>query len=184
MLAASVVGGIVFLFVVMQLAASRATGRCSPACEPAQTGKIASTLAAQGIPYQLQSAGTAVGVPASDVASARIALASANLLSPSESSSTLFNNSSLGQSDFQQQVGYQVALEQQLQDTIDQVQGVSELDGPARDPELAVPALRPDLAGDHGGGADRRRQLALARARSPASRRSSPAASRVSPSTR
>src|SRR5579871_4203600 len=125
MLAASVVGGIVFLFVVMQLAAKPSYTTLLAGVQPAQTGKIASALAAQGIPYQLQSAGTAVGVPASDVASARIALASSNLLTPTQSSSSLFNTSSLGQSDFQQQVGYQVALEQQLQDTIDEVQGVT-----------------------------------------------------------
>ena len=125
MLAGSVVGGVVFLIVVMALASKPSYSTLMAGVAPAQTGKIASTLAAQGIPYQLQNAGTAVAVPASDVSSARIALASANLLSPSESSASLFNTSSLGQSDFQQQVGYQVALEQQLQNTIDQVQGVS-----------------------------------------------------------
>lgn len=125
MLGATVAGTIAFLFIVLQLASAPSYTTLLAGVNPAQTGKISSTLAAQGIPYQLQNAGTAVAVPPSDVANARIALASASLLTPSESDATLFNTSSLGQSDFQQQVGYQVALEQQLQDTIDQVQGVT-----------------------------------------------------------
>jgi flagellar M-ring protein FliF len=125
MLGATVAGAIAFLFIVLQLASAPTYSTLLAGVDPAQTGKISAALAAQGIPYQLQNAGTAVAVPPGDVSSARIALAGANLLTPSESDSALFNTSSLGQSDFQQQVGYQVALEQQLQDTIDQVQGVN-----------------------------------------------------------
>lgn len=125
MLGATAVISIGFLFFVMQFASAPSYSTLEAGINPAQTGKISAALAAQGIPYQLQNSGTAVGVPAADVSSARIALATANLLSPNQSDASLFNTSSLGQSDFQQQVGYQVALEQQLQDTIDQVQGVN-----------------------------------------------------------
>jgi flagellar M-ring protein FliF len=125
MLGATAIVSIGFLFFVMQFASAPSYSTLMAGINPAQTGKISAALAAQGIPYQLQNSGTAVAVPAGDVSSARIALATANLLSPNQSDSSLFNTSSLGQSDFQQQVGYQVALEQQLQDTIDQVQGVN-----------------------------------------------------------
>jgi len=125
MLGATAVIGVAFLIMVMSLASAPSYSTLMAGINPAQTGKISAALAAQGIPYQLQNSGTAVAVPAADVSSARIALATANLLTPTQSSSSLFNTSALGQSDFQQQVGYQIALEQQLQDTIDQVQGVT-----------------------------------------------------------
>jgi flagellar M-ring protein FliF len=125
MLGATIAGAIAFLFIVLQLASAPSYSTLMAGIDPAQTGKISAALAAQGIPYQLQSSGTAIGVPAGEVSAARIALASANLLTPTESDASLFNTGSLGQSDFQQQVGYQVALEQQLQNTIDQVQGVN-----------------------------------------------------------
>ena len=89
-----------------------------------------------GIPYQLQNGGTALGVPASDVAQARDR---ARERRPADAkpraTRRCFNTSSLGESDQQQQIQYQVALEQQLAHTIDQVQGVDSRPGPARDPE-------------------------------------------------
>ena len=48
--------------------------------DPAQTGKIESTLSAKGIGYQIQNGGTALAVDSSQTSQARIALASAGLL--------------------------------------------------------------------------------------------------------
>jgi flagellar M-ring protein FliF len=133
MLAASVAVGLVFITLLFQIASKPSYSTLLTGVEPTQTGKMTAELSTAGIPYQLQNGGTALAVPASDVAQARIALAGADLLSPSNDAS-LFNDSSLGESDEQAQVQYQVALEQQLADTIDQVQGVN-----GAQVELALP---------------------------------------------
>jgi flagellar M-ring protein FliF len=134
MLGAAVAGGLVFITVLIQLASQPSYTTLVTGINPTQTGKMTASLATAGIPYELENAGTALGVPASDVAQARITLAGANLLTPGENDASLFNTSSLGESDQQQQVQYQIALEQQLADTIDQVQGVQ-----GAQVELALP---------------------------------------------
>ena len=48
--------------------------------EPAQTGKMTSTLDQQGIGYELQNNGTALAVQSDETARARVALAGAGLL--------------------------------------------------------------------------------------------------------
>ena len=59
--------------------------------DPAQTGKITSTLSAQGISYQLQNSGTAIAVNASQTAQARVALATAGLLTTQQPGFSLLN---------------------------------------------------------------------------------------------
>ncbi len=134
MLGAALAGGLVFITLLFQVASQPSYTTLLSGINPTQTGKMTASLATAGIPYQLENGGTAVGVPASDVAQARITLAGANLLTPTESDAALFNTSSLGESDQQQQVQYQIALEQQLADTIDQVRGVQ-----GAQVELALP---------------------------------------------
>ena len=56
-----------------------ATRRCSPASSPAETGKITKALDEQGIAYEIQNGGTAIGVQTADAARARIALAESGL---------------------------------------------------------------------------------------------------------
>jgi flagellar M-ring protein FliF len=93
---------------------------------PDQTGKITSALSTAGIAYQLQNGGTAVAVETDQEAKARVTLASNGLLSGTGSSSVLnLGASSLGESNFQQQVGYQSALERQLDSAIDNFAGVN-----------------------------------------------------------
>lgn len=134
MLGVAVAGGLVFIMLLFQIASKPSYTTLMSGINPTQTGKMTAELSTEGIQYQLQNGGTALAVPASDVAQARIALAGADLLTPSESDSSLFTSGSLGESDEQEQVQYQVALEQQLADTIDQVQGVE-----GAQVELALP---------------------------------------------
>src|SRR5579859_2457384 len=71
---------IVFLVLVFQMASAPSYTTLEAGLDPAQTGKITSALAGKGISYQLQNSGTAVAVDPSQVAQARVALASAGLL--------------------------------------------------------------------------------------------------------
>jgi flagellar M-ring protein FliF len=134
MLGIAAAAGLVFITLLFQVASQPSYTTLQAGINPTQTGKMTAALATAGIPYQLQNGGTAIGVPASDVSQANIALAGADLLTPSQNDASLFTSSSLGQSDTQAQIQYQIALEQQLADTIDQVQGVQ-----GAQVELALP---------------------------------------------
>ncbi len=125
MIGGSVLIGIVFLVIVMQMASAPSYTTLMAGIDPSQTGKITSTLSAQGIAYQLQNNGTAIAVQPSQTAQARVALATAGLLTTQQPGFSLMNSQSLGQSNFQQQVTYERALEGQLASTIDTINGVS-----------------------------------------------------------
>src|SRR5437764_6096345 len=71
---------IVFLMVVMNFASSKSYSTMLTGLDPAQTGKITSTLDAKGIGYQVQNGGTALAVDSSQTSQARIALATGGLL--------------------------------------------------------------------------------------------------------
>ncbi len=117
---------IVFLVVVMQMASAPSYSTLMTGLDPAQTGKITAALDAKGITYQLQNNGTALAVDSSHTAQARIALATGGLLnSQQQQGFSLFDKQQLGSSNFQQQITYQRALEGQLAQTIQSIQGVS-----------------------------------------------------------
>lgn len=120
------VGGILVLYLFMHMISAPSYSTLMTGLEPSQTGKMTSALSAKGIPYELQNNGTALAVQSNKVAEARVALASAGMLGDgSQPGFSLFEKTSLGESNFQQQVTYQRALQGQLEQTIDQIQGVS-----------------------------------------------------------
>ena len=95
---------------------------------PTQTSKITAALSTAGIPYQLANNGTAIQVQSSDEAQARVTLASGGLLTGAGGDATLegsSSSSSLGESNFQQQLQYQSALESQLDQGIEQFGGIN-----------------------------------------------------------
>jgi flagellar M-ring protein FliF len=117
---------VVFIVLVMHFASAPSYSTLETGIDPSQTSKITSTLSTQGIPYQLQNGGTAIAVESGKTAQARVALASAGLLSGnSQPGFSLLDKQSLGQSNFQQQVTYERALEGQLASTIQTIDGVS-----------------------------------------------------------
>ncbi|HEX3834924.1 MAG TPA: flagellar basal-body MS-ring/collar protein FliF [Solirubrobacteraceae bacterium] len=121
----SVAAGLVFLVVLMQMASAPSYATLETGLDPSQTGKITSTLSTQGIAYQLQNNGTALAVQSDKTAQARVALATAGLLGTSQPGFSLMDKQQLGQSNFQQQVTYERALEGQLASTIETIDGVS-----------------------------------------------------------
>ncbi len=147
MLGGSVAAAIVFLMVVMNFASAKSYSTLETGLDPAQTGKITSALDAKGIGYQIQNGGTALAVDSSEVSQARIALATAGLLGvgSTQPGFELLNSSQLGASNFQQQVTYQRALEGQLDQTIDQIQGVD-----SATVNLVLPDQQDQLFGDNG----------------------------------
>jgi len=146
MVGGSVAAGILFLVVIMHFASAPSYTTLETGLDPAQTGKITSTLDSKGIGYQLGNGGTELSVTSSQVSQARIALATAGLLGigSQQPGFELLNSSQLGASDFQQQVTYQRALEGQLDQTIEQIQGVD-----SATVNLVLPNQQDELFGDN-----------------------------------
>jgi flagellar M-ring protein FliF len=98
--------------------------------DPAETGKITTTLDERGIGYQLRNNGTAVAVEEAKTAEAQIALAEGGQAGSGSRHPgfELVTEQKLGASNFQQQVAFQQALEGQLGTVIEQIQGVSRAD--------------------------------------------------------
>jgi flagellar M-ring protein FliF len=141
MLGASAAAFILFIVVVMHIATAPSYTTVEAGIDPANTGKITATLATQGISYQLQNGGTAVAVNSSQAAQARVALAGAGELSANtQPGFSLLNNPSLGESSAQEEIQYERALEGQLAQTIDQIDGVS-----SAEVNLVIPDTQDEL---------------------------------------
>jgi flagellar M-ring protein FliF len=138
------VAAILFIYLFVHMLSAPSYTTVVSGVEPSQTGKMTSTLSAQGISYQLQNGGTAIAVQANQTAKARVVLAGANLLGNTQPGFSLFDKEKLGASNFQQQVTYQRALEGQLAETIDSVQGVS-----GAQVELVLPSAQNQIFGEN-----------------------------------
>src|SRR4051794_15082895 len=124
MLGGSAAAVLLLVFFMMRIAGQPSYTTVMAGIDPAQTGKVTAALDAKGIKYDIQNNGTALAVDKSQLAEARIALASKGLPNSAQPGFELFDKQKLGASDFQQQVTYERALEGQLASTIGQIDGV------------------------------------------------------------
>src|ERR1700689_4387279 len=115
------VAAILFIYLFLHMVSAPSYATVASGLNPAQTGKMTSALDQQGIGYELQDGGTALAVQSNQVSQARVALASAGVLNGSHTDLGIFEKQNLGESNFQQQVNYQRALQGQLEETIDNV---------------------------------------------------------------
>ena len=132
---------IIYLFISMVSKPSYST--LATGLEPGQTGKMTTVLDQHGIHYELQNNGTALAVQSNETSQARVALGGSGLLGGAQPGFSLFEKSSLGESNFQQQVTYQRALQGQLEQTIDNIQGVS-----GAQVELVLPSAQSQVFGE------------------------------------
>src|ERR671933_1359552 len=123
-LAASALGIVAALVIMVKLASAPSYTTMLTGLDPAETGKITAALDSSGVGYEIKNNGTALAVDKGKVAQARIALAEQGLPAKGQPGFELFDKQKLGASDFQQKVTYQRALEGQIASTIGQVQGV------------------------------------------------------------
>jgi flagellar M-ring protein FliF len=126
-LGASAVGIIVVAFMLLRLASAPSYTTVMTGLDPADTGKITAALDEKGIGYQIENNGTALAVEKASQAQAQIALAEQGLNGGAgkKPGYELLNNQKLGSSDYQQRITYQRALEGELSNTIDQIEGVN-----------------------------------------------------------
>jgi flagellar M-ring protein FliF len=140
---------VILAFVLFQMATKQSYTTLATGIEPSETGEITAVLEEKGIPFQLESNGTAVGVANSEVSAARIALAESDVMGGSKPGFELFDSQQFGASDFQQKVTYQRALEGELERTIDQVEGVKDSNVSLTLPEeqlFSAEAIKPTAA--------------------------------------
>lgn len=142
----SFIAGVLFIYLFLHMVSQPSYTTLASGVEPSQVGKMTSTLSSQGIAYQLQNNGTAIAVQSNQESAARVALAGAGELGSSQPGFSLFEKSKLGESNFQQQVTYQRALQGQLQETIDSIQGVS-----GAQVELVLPNSQNQIFGESQG---------------------------------
>jgi flagellar M-ring protein FliF len=140
----SAVAVILFVYLFLHTVSQPTYTTLTSGLDPSQTGKMTSTLSEHGISYQLQNNGTAIAVQSNQTAQARIALAGSGQLGQSQPDFSLFEKQSLGESNFQQQVTYQRALQGQLAETINAIQGVS-----GAQVELVLPNSQSRLFGEN-----------------------------------
>jgi len=141
---ASAVAAILFIYLFVHMVSAPSYSTLVSGVEPSQTGKMTSALSTAGINYELQNGGTAIAVQSNQTAKARVALAGADLLGNTQPGFDLFEKGKLGESNFQQQVTYQRALQGQLEETIDSVQGVS-----GAQVELVLPSAQNQIFGEN-----------------------------------
>jgi|HubBroStandDraft_6_1064221.scaffolds.fasta_scaffold03038_10 flagellar M-ring protein FliF len=140
----SAVVAILFMYLFVHTVSQPSYTTIVSGVQASETDKMTSALSAQGISYQLQSNGTAIAVQANESSKARVALAGANLLGNNQPGfKQLFEKQNLGESNFQQQVTYQRALQGQLDETIDSIQGVS-----GAQVELVLPSSQSQIFGE------------------------------------
>jgi flagellar M-ring protein FliF len=138
------IAAILFIYLFLHTVSQPSYSTLVSGVEPSQTGKMTSTLSAQGISFQLQNNGTAIAVQSNETSKARVALAGANLLGNTQPGFSLFEKQSIGESNFQQQVTYQRALQGQLAETINSIQGVS-----GAQVELVLPSSQNQIFGEN-----------------------------------
>jgi flagellar M-ring protein FliF len=111
--------------MLMKMATSPSYSTIATGVDPAQTGKMTAALDTKGIKWKLVNNGTGIAVDSGQTAGARVALAEQGLPQSGQAGFELFDKQKLGASNLQQQVTYQRALEGELAQTIEQVQGVT-----------------------------------------------------------
>lgn len=94
--------------------------------EPKDAGNIVAQLESEKIPYQLTNQGTTILVPQGQVDEIRVKLASDGVLTGVGSGFELFDKSKFGETDFEQQISFQRALQEELKRTITKVEGVDQ----------------------------------------------------------
>ncbi|XBH22134.1 flagellar basal-body MS-ring/collar protein FliF [Jonesiaceae bacterium BS-20] len=91
---------------------------------PADASPIVEMLAGEGVPYELTNGGGTIMIPADQVYSQRLKVASSGITPVSKSGYSLLDNMGMTTSVFQQNVTYKRALEGELADTLGAMTGV------------------------------------------------------------
>lgn len=115
---------LVTFFFLFQMASKPSYSTLLSGLDPATTGQATKALDSAGVSYRIGNGGTLLEVKQGQESQAQIALAAKGVSSSGHEGLSSLSKSSFGQTDFQQKVAYQNALEGQIANTIEQIQGV------------------------------------------------------------
>jgi len=124
LLAGGAVATLVILLVFVRQLATPSYKVLLSGLTPADAQSIAAQLAAKNIPHQLDSAGTTVSVPSDQLDAARLEVASQGMPHSGRLGFEIFDKVSWGQTEFDEKVNYQRALEGEMERTIQQIRDV------------------------------------------------------------
>lgn len=122
----AVVGVLTALIVLSQIVFKTPYAPLFTGLDPKDAGKISEELGKEKIPYRVTDQGKTIEVPENAVYETRIKLASSGSLYSSGVGFELFDQKKFGVTEFEQQVGYQRALQEELRRTIVQVEAVEQ----------------------------------------------------------
>ena len=136
---------IMFIYLFLHMVSKPSYTTLVSGVDPSQTGKMTSTLSAQGISYQLQNNGTAIAVQANETAKARVALAGADLLGNTQPGfSNCSKNRASAKATSSSRSPTSARCRASSQQTIDSVQGVS-----GAQVELVLPSSQNQIFGEN-----------------------------------
>lgn len=119
------IGVVVSVFYLGYLMLRPAYAPLLTGLDPKDAGVIIEDLKTMKVPYQIADQGKTIKVPETQVYETRIQLASSGALGGGMGFE-LFDQNKFGQTDFEQQVGYQRALQEELRRTLVQIEGVDQ----------------------------------------------------------
>jgi flagellar M-ring protein FliF len=119
------VGAVVFVFLMLRMNGSPPYAVAFTNLDPKDAAAAGDALKAAGIPYQVTPDGSTIKVPEDKLATARLKLAAKGLPQGGSVGFELFDKTSFGITDFEQNVNYQRALQGELERTIDTLQQVA-----------------------------------------------------------
>jgi flagellar M-ring protein FliF len=125
MLALAILGVVVGGYLFMSWAGKPTYAPLFSNLSSSDAASMTQKLSANKIPYQLTEGGQQIMVPQADVYQQRLDMAAAGLPSSGSQGYSLLDNAGVTTSEFQQQVEYQQAVSDQLEKTIESMNGVS-----------------------------------------------------------
>jgi flagellar M-ring protein FliF len=111
-------------FMVFKWAAAPSYAPLFSNLASADASAVIEELDAQGVPYQLSNGGNTILVPSEQVYTTRISLSGEGLPTASEGGYSLLDEQSLSTSQFQEQTSFKRAMEGELSNTIEAIDGV------------------------------------------------------------
>lgn len=111
-------------FLVFRWAATPSYAPLFSNMSSADAAAVIDKLDADGVPYQITNGGATVMVPKEQVSSSRISLSGDGLPTSSDNGYAILDNQSLSTSQFQEQTNFKRAMEAELSNTIEALDGV------------------------------------------------------------
>lgn len=127
-LGAAFVGVVIMVFAVSRLAGQVPMRSAYTNLDATQASEVVDQIRSQGIAYELVDNGRTIRVPDDQVDAVRLAVAAQGITVSSQDGWGILDDQGITSSNFQQRVGYQRAMQGELEKTIENLDGVQSAD--------------------------------------------------------